>query len=64
MRCKTCKYFNTFGTDNFHGICDIGGLTDQENTCTKYTEEECREIGKEKLTGKSNINTKIRYKIY
>ena len=36
--CKTCKYFNTFGTNNFHGVCDLGGLTSQEECCAKYME--------------------------
>ena len=37
-KCKTCKYFNTFGTNNFYGVCDLGGLTSQEESCAKYKE--------------------------
>lgn len=39
-KCKTCKYFNTFGTNNFYGVCDLGGLTSQEESCVKYKERE------------------------
>ena len=38
-KCKTCKYFNTFGTNNFYGICDFyEHLTDADSTCENFKE--------------------------
>lgn len=38
--CKECVYFNTYGTTNFHGFCDLlKFLTDADYTCGKFKKE-------------------------
>lgn len=42
--CKNCEYFNTFNTNNFHGICDKNGnLADKEHTCVDFKEDRTHE---------------------